>query len=92
MVQLSLVVEDLKRPVGVNLLVDVEDGRHHVGLHVVKVGVKVGAPGVLPQAVHCRSRQPELVADPALSQWPQRVEDGALSVLLKVKEPVPGQQ
>ena len=38
-VQLSLVIEDLQGPVGVDLLVYVEDGGHHVGLHMVEVGV-----------------------------------------------------
>ena len=54
-------VEDLQRPVGVDLLVDVEDGGDHVGLHVVEVGVQPGPPRVLPQPVDGGPPQPEPV-------------------------------
>ena len=91
-VQLALVVEDLKRPVGVDLLVDVEDGGHHVGLHVVQVGVQPGAPRVLPQPVYGGPPQPEPVPRPFLSQRSQRAGYCGLSVLLQVQEPISRQQ
>ena len=84
---LASVVVDLQRPVRVHSLGDVEDGGHHVALHVVEVAGQEGAARVLPDPVDAGPRQPQLVPDPVLGHRAQLLKHSVLGRLLKIKKP-----
>ena len=67
---------------------DVEDGGHHVALHVVEVAGQEGAARVLPDPVDACPRQPQLVPDPVLGHRAQLLEHGVLGRLLQLEIPV----
>ena len=73
--QHPVMVEYLKRPVRVHLLIDVEDGGDDVSPQMVEVGRECGPSGVFSQTVCRGALELELLTDPLLCPLLQEMEN-----------------
>ena len=52
LVKFAIIVIDLQRPGRVNILLDVQDGRYHMGPEMIKMTEQERSSGVLPDSIH----------------------------------------